>query len=425
MHADHPTPAPSRRRFLQTTAAAVAAAGAAPLAFGAHAGGTDMLKVGLVGCGGRGGGAAENALKGDKYVKLWAMADAFPDRIETKLHDLQEFSAQIDVPPERRFAGFDAYKHVIDCCDVVLLATPPHFRPIHLKAAVAAGKHVFCEKPMAVDAPGVRSVMASIAEAKAKGTCLMSGFCFRYEPSKRETVARLRGGAIGDILAIQANYNTGPIWAPHPRKPGWSDMEYQVRNWYYYTWLSGDHNVEQHVHNLDKASWVLGDAVPLAAHGTGGRQVRTDPKYGNIFDHHSVVYEFPNGVKVFSNCRQMAGCENDVSDHVIGTEGSCQLMDHVITGERAWKYKGPKPNMYQQEHDELFAAIRAGKVVSDAFMANSTLIAIMGRMATYTGKKVTWEEALNSKEDLSPPAYDMSLSLPVPPVAMPGKTKLV
>jgi myo-inositol 2-dehydrogenase / D-chiro-inositol 1-dehydrogenase len=417
----------SRRHFLRASAATLAAAASVP----AHVAGNDLLRIGLIGCGGRGSGAAENAVRADKNCKLVALGDAFPDRIEKCLGVLGKsmgdrlYAEKIDVPPEQRFAGFDAYKHVIDAVDVVLLATPPGFRPMHLRAAVEAGKHIFCEKPMAVDAPGVRSVIQSAELARQKKICLVSGFCYRYDPPKRETVQRLHDGAIGDVVAIQANYLTGPIWHVD-RTPAMSDMEWQMRNWYYFTWLSGDHIVEQHIHNLDKAAWVLKNQYPVSAVGLGGRQVRTDPKFGHIFDHHAVVFEYESGVKLFSYCRQMDRCAPDVSDHIIGTGGSCQLMKHRIDGPHRWKYQGELPDMYQVEHDELFAGIRADKALNDgSFMADSTLMAIMGRMATYTGQKVTWKQALKSTENLMPPRLDMSASLPMPPVAKPGVTKLV
>jgi predicted dehydrogenase len=419
---------PTRRRFLQSSAAAAGTLAAAGR-LSAHIGGSDTLRIGLIGCGGRGTGAAENALAADSNVRLVAMADAFPDKIEKSLaqirRDFGDNAAKIDVPPERRFSGFDAYQHLIDCVDVVLLCTPPGFRPMHLKAAVEAGKQIFCEKPMAVDGPGVRSVVESAQRAKEKNLNLVSGFCYRYDPPKRETVRRIHDGAIGDVVAIQANYLSGPIWHVE-RTPSMSDMEWQMRNWYYFTWLSGDHIVEQHVHNLDKAAWVLKDAYPVAATGLGGRQVRTDPKFGHIFDHHSVVFEYANGVKLFSYCRQIKGCAQDVSDHIFGTQGSSELMKHTIEGPHKWSYRGDLPDMYQVEHNELFAAIRSGKTLNDgSFMARSTLMAILGRMATYTGRRVTWEQALNSKENLMPEKLDMAMSLPMPPVAMPGITKVV
>jgi predicted dehydrogenase len=419
----------SRRRFLQSSIATAGTLTAASQ-LQAHAAGSDTLRIGLVGCGGRGTGAAQNALAADANVKLVAMADAFPDRVEKSLAQIQrdlgnKFSEKVDVPHERRFAGFDAYKNVIDSVDVVLLATPPGFRPMHLKAAVEAGKHIFCEKPMAVDGPGVRSVIQSAERAREKNINLVSGFCYRYEPSKRETVRRIHDGAIGDVVTIQANYLTGPIWHVE-RTPAMSDMEWQMRNWYYFTWLSGDHIVEQHVHNLDKAAWVLKDAYPVAATGLGGRQVRTDPKYGHIFDHHSVIFEYASGVRVYSHCRQMKGCAQDISDHVFGTQGKAELMKHTIDGPHKWTYRGESVDMYQSEHNELFAAIRAGKTINDgSFMSKSTLMAILGRMATYTGKRVTWDQALNSQESLVPEKLDMAMSLPMPPVAMPGITKVV
>jgi predicted dehydrogenase len=423
--------APSRRQFLQasavTTAATLAAAAAQPV----HAAGDDLLRVGLIGCGSRGRGAVEQAMRADRNVKLVALGDAFPDKVEGCYGVLKRqlgdklFAEKVDVPAERRFTGFDAYKQVIDAVDVVLLATPPGFRPIHLRAAIDANKHVFCEKPMAVDAPGVRSVIETAEMAKQKKLCLVSGFCFRYDLAKRETINHIHDGAIGDVLAIHCNYNANPIWHV-ARTPAMSDMEWQMRNWYYFTWLSGDHNVEQHIHSLDKAAWVMKDVYPVSAVGLGGRQVRTDPMFGHIFDHHAVVYEYANGTKLFSFTRQMKNCFNDVSDHVIGSNGSCQLMAHKIEGPHAWQYSGQSSDMYQQEHDELFAGIRSGAALNDGgFMAYSTLMGIMGRMATYTGQKVMWQQALNSKENLMPSRLDMSASLPTPPVAKPGLTKLV
>lgn len=424
---------PSRRDFLKGSTAALvggALAGTLAISRSAHAAGDDVLKIGLIGCGGRGTGAAQNALLADAGVKLTALGDTFADRLQGSLNHLRQLEAKgevptgsIDVTPDRSFVGFDAYQKVIDSgVDVVLLCTPPHFRPAHFKAAVAAGKHAFVEKPVAVDAPGVRSVLATAEEAKRKGLSIVSGLCWRYHPPKREIIQRIHDGAVGDVLAIHTSYNTGGLWVK-PRQPEWSDMEWQLRNWLYFTWLSGDHNVEQHVHSLDKAAWVMRDEPPLRATGLGGRQVRVQPEYGNIFDHHAVVYEYASGVKVFAYCRQQDHCSTDVSDHVIGSKGKADIMAGKISGENKWEYRGPAPNMYQVEHNELFASIRSGQPLDNSlYMARSTMLAILGRMATYTGQTITWDQAMNSQEDLTPPAYDW-VSLPTPPVALPGITK--
>ncbi|HYG76954.1 MAG TPA: Gfo/Idh/MocA family oxidoreductase [Planctomycetota bacterium] len=429
---DAPKPTPSaessRRDFLSASSAAVAGAAlASSIASRAYAAGDDVIKVGLIGCGGRGTGAAEQALNADKNVKLVAMGDTFSDRLEGSLSNLKKCSAgsKVDVAPDKKFVGFDCYKQVIDSgVDVVLLASPPHFRPAHLKYAVEKGKHVFAEKPVAVDGPGVRSVLATCEEAKKKNLSIVSGLCWRYHNPKRETIARCQDGAIGDILIMQCTYNSGPLWM-HPRKPDWSDMEWQVRNWTYFTWLAGDLITEQHIHSIDKAAWVMKDTYPVKATGTGGRQVRTGKEYGHIYDHFSTVFEFANGAKCFSNCRQMAGCDNDITDHFYGTKGRCDVFKHQIIGENAWKYSGKDNNMYQTEHDELFASIRAGKPINNGdYMAKSSLMAIMGRMSAYTGKTITWDMALNSKEDLSPPKYEWC-SIETPPVPMPGQTKFL
>ncbi len=420
----------TRRDFL---AAGAAAASLAALAPAVHAAGSDVLKVGLIGCGGRGTGAAEQALSADPNARLTAMGDLFDDHLQAKLKLLREnekVGPRVQVDNQNCYTGIDAYKGVIGSgVDVVLLTTPPHFRPLHLKAAIDAGKHVFCEKPVAVDAPGVRKVLAACKEAKRKNLAVVSGLCWRYHRGKQETFRRIHDGAIGDIVAMQCSYLTGPLW--HVKQaPGMSDMEWQLRNWLYFTWLSGDHIVEQHIHSLDKMMWAMKDQPPARATGTGGRQVRTGPEFGHIYDHFSIVYEWPNGVKAFGRCRQMGGKEVviDVNDYLMGTEGTCDVMKHNITGKKPWRYKTPAgdaDDMYQNEHDALFASIRNGKPINDGeWMSQSTLLAIMGRMAAYTGRVITWEMALNSQEDLTPPAYEFG-PLPVPPVAMPGKTPFI
>jgi predicted dehydrogenase len=423
--------ASTRRDFLKSSAVAVAAGAATaslPLAAAAHVAGSDVLRIGLIGCGGRGTGAAGQALNADKNVKLVAMADAFDDHLEKSLATLQKDSAimqKVDVPEDRRFVGFNAYKDLLASgVDVVLLCTPPHFRSAHLKAAIDAGKHVFAEKPVAVDAPGVRSVLATCAEAERKNLSVVSGLCLRFDSGFQEIIKRIHDGALGEIVGLQTNDLRGPIWM-FPRQKGWSDMEWQMRDWYYFTWLCGDFNVEQHVHNLDVMAWIMKGEYPVRASGIGGRQVRTGPEYGNIFDHHCVTYEYANGVKCFSACRQQVGCAHDISNHVMGSRGTAAVSEKrlAISGGTSWQYRGQKNNIFQTEHDELFASIRSGKPINNGeYMAKSTLMAILGRMATYTGQVITWDQALNSTEDLTPPKYEWG-SLPTPPVAVPGVTR--
>jgi len=388
----------------------------------------DTLKIGLIGCGGRGSGAANQALKADPNVVLWAMGDIFKDKMDSSLENLTKVHGpKVKVDEGRKFIGFDAFKKVLDSgVDVVLLATPPHFRPEHLTAAINAGKHVFCEKPVAVDAPGVRKVLDAAKLAKQKNVSLMSGFCWRYHEPKRASFARILDGAVGDITAIYNTYDTGTLWS-FPRVSGWTDAEYVLRNWTYYTWLAGDHIVEQAVHSIDMMAWAMGGKLPVSVVGTGGRQVRTDALFGNIFDHFSVVYDYDNGVKGFHHSRQQANCENSYLVQTLGTKGSamvnCARNVHEITGANPWKYDGPQNDMYQTEHNELFASIRSGKLINDGeFMAHSTLTAIMGRMAAYTGKRITWDEALNSTEKLGPDTYSFDMKPPVVEVAKPGIT---
>lgn len=427
-----PQPNASRRQFIGTSLSAVATtvgAGTVALPSSVHAaGGDDVLKVGLIGCGGRGTGAARQALDADPKVKLVAMGDAFEDRLQSSLKSLsavKEIAGKIDVPPENQFVGFDAYQGVIAAdVDVVLLTTPPQFRPMHLKAAIDAGKHVFAEKPVAVDAPGVRSVLQTCEEAKRKNLSVVSGLCIRYDGGFRETVKRLHDGAIGDIHTMIANDYRGGIWVK-PRKDDWSDMYWQMKNWYYFTWLSGDFNVEQHVHYLDVCAWVMG-GYPSKAVGMGGRQVRTDPMYGNIYDHHSVTYEYDNGARLISNCRQQRGCWNEMGSYAFGSKGRANVSESLleITTDTTWRFDEEVKNMYQVEHDELFAGIRAGKPLNNGeYMAKSTLLAIMGRMATYTGQEITWEQAMNSVQDLSPERYAWDAAAPEVVIARPGITK--
>lgn len=415
----------SRRTFLQTSAV-TAGTLAAPAV---HAAGGDTLKIALIGCGGRGSGAAANALNADSNVKLVALCDVFEDQAKRALKNLSgQYPSKVDVG-DRVFTGFDGYKSAIDACDVAILATSPGFRPLHLAYAVEKNKHVFMEKPHATDVAGAKSVIESAKKAEQKKLALCSGFCYRYDPFKRETVKRLHDKQIGDVLAIHTTFLTGELWdrSGMTKKKDPAEMEYQLRMWYYFTWLSGDFLVEQAIHNVDKAHWVLGE-LPIAATGLGGRQVRTDPKFGNIWDNFSIVYEYASGAKVFLQCRQQPGrVYSNNNDHIIGSKGTCQLMQHTIheAAGSTWTHPGKHDFgfMYQNEHNELFASIRAGKPINDGVRsAMSTLMGIMGREAAYTGERLSWKQVTASNQTLVPAEFAWGPN-PVPPVAMPGKTR--
>lgn len=389
------------------------------------------LKVGLIGCGGRGTGAAVQALQADPDVVLTAMGDVFEDRLNEAYQEIIKVANnRVTINNENKFVGFDAYLKVINSgVDVVLLATPPAFRPDHLMAAVNAGKHVFCEKPVAVDAPGVRKVLLAAKKAQEKKLSLVSGFCFRYDLSNRSIFGKILKGDVGDIRTVSTFRHGGELWTK-PRQPDWTKMTYQMRNWYYYNWLSGDFIVEQAVHSIDMMSWAMGDQMPVKATGTGGRQVRVAEIYGNIYDHFAVEFEYANGAKGFHFTRQQAGTSGRNTVEVMGTEGTASITigrSYEITGKNAWKYTGPRNDMYQTEHDELFASIRNGKPINDGeWMAKSTMLAIWARMAGYTGQTITWDQAINSNETLGPKTedYTWDLNWKVPPVAKPGITKL-
>ena len=389
-----------------------------------HAAGSDEIRMGLIGCGARGTGAVENALSAARGVRLVAMADAFKDHLDRSLKYLTRFEDKVDVPPERQFVGLGAFEHLLalDEVNYVILATPPGFRPWFLKATVEAGKNIFAEKPVAVDGPGIRAVLEAYEAAKTKGLYIGVGTQRHHQTGYLETIKRIHDGAIGEITEARCYWNQGPIWM-FPREPQWSDMEWQLRDWYYFTWLCGDHIVEQHVHNLDVINWAT-NSHPVNAVGLGGRQARTGPEYGNIYDHFAVDYEYPNGLHVASYCRQMTQCENNVSEALVGSKGFCQVNKYTITGENPWRLSGKDNLPYVQEHTDLIAAIRAGNPYNELQgVAESTLTAILGRTAAYTGQKVSWEQALNSEESLMPTKLDWG-PLAVEPVAVPGQTKV-
>ncbi|WP_162339914.1 Gfo/Idh/MocA family protein [Cyclobacterium salsum] len=426
----------NRRTFLKSTGTAVIGSAVLPMGFSirqGYAARREPLKVGLIGCGGRGTGAAAQALKADKDAELTCMADIFSDYLEESFQSLKKINPeQVKVTDAQKFVGFDAYQKVLDAgVDVVILTTPPAFRPAHFKAAVDAGKHVFCEKPVAVDAPGVRSVLASAKKAKEKGLSVVSGFTFRYDFPKRALFGRILDGEIGEVTNVFTARNGGGLWYK-PRQENWTEMEYQLRNWYYYDWLSGDYIVEMMVHSLDMMSWALGDRLPLQATGTGGRQSRTESQWGNIYDHFAIEYEYENNIKGVHFSRQQKGCSNTNKVDIAGTEGFASVdigkRVHATMGSERWDYKGESNNPYETQHEELFASIRAGQPMNEGeLMANSTMLAILGRMVGYSGQTITWEQAMNSEHKLGPAAddYRWDLVVDVPPIAVPGITKVV
>ncbi|MFN7292935.1 MAG: Gfo/Idh/MocA family protein [Pirellula sp.] len=419
-----------RRSFLKTTlAAGSATAGLSSstfLARSAHAAGSDIIKVGLVGCGGRGSGAAKDAMTADPGCRLTAIADVFYERMNDGKKNLSKtLGDQYAVTDDQSFSGWECLNQILATdIDVVLLATPPGFRPAQMEAAVKAGKHVFCEKPVAVDPVGVRRVMAASEMAKERGLSVVSGLCWRYDLGVKATMEQIFSGAIGEIVTIQENYLTGTLWSRVP-KPEWTPMHNQVLNWLYYRWLSGDHIVEQFIHSLDKAMWLHNDVPPVKCYGTGGRQVRTEEKFGDIYDHFAVVYEWEDGTRCFAQTRQMSECFSETEDFVFGTKGTAKILANSIKGETNWRYEGNKPSMYELEHVALMNSIRRGEALNNGdYMSKSTLMAIMGREAAYSGQVITWKDMMESDMKLGPDdiAWGEAPEVAVP---MPGRYRFV
>ena len=421
----------SRRNFVKTSALLGAASTVQAANINNNLSSDKPLRIALVGCGGRGTGAAMQALKVRKGVKIVAVADAFQDKAEAIHKRLtRKPNPQIDIPKERVFHGFDAYKKAIDSdCDLVILATPPHFRPIHLEYAVNKKKHVFMEKPVAVDGPGIRSVMKSSDIAKANNTMLAVGLQRRHQFDYKESIQRCQDGAIGNFQYAKVYWNSGGVWT-RKREEGMSEMEYQMKNWYYFNWLCGDHIVEQHIHNLDVINWLKG-THPTQCSGMGGRQVRTAKEHGEIYDHFFTEYQYADGTQMFSQARHIKNCVNTVDEYAYGDKGRIHFKKHQITGETNWKFDGKRVSGHQQEWNDLIDSLDRGEIYNEGHTgAEATLTAIMGRMASYSGKTVTWEQALNSEVKLSPDSYTWNSTPPtVPnakgeyPIPMPGATK--
>ncbi|HEU4753916.1 MAG TPA: Gfo/Idh/MocA family oxidoreductase [Armatimonadota bacterium] len=422
----------TRREFLKTATAAGSTAALLATTNYAFAQGSDQIKIGLVGCGGRGTGAAADALQADPGIHLTAMGDVLRPQLERSLATLQKqegLGSRVQVPEKNQFIGLDAYQRVIDSgVDVVLLCTPPGFRPQHIKAAVAAGKHIFAEKPMGTDVAGVLSALKAVNGGR-KDRSFLSGFCYRYAEPHRAFYKRLHEGAIGPVRFVHATYLTSPVKPMPPasaRPAGMSDVEWQIRNWYNFVWLSGDGLIEQACHSIDKIMWAMKDVLPARCVATGGRIHPNNE--GNIFDHIDVFYEWPDGTRATMAQRQIADCpHNDNTDYVIGTKGTgtVHFAAAEMTGDTPWRTETPRKTMYQLEHDALFAAIRKNQPIREQEkMARSTLVGLMGRMAAYTGAAVTWDDLIKSNEDLFPKELDWNGRLPIAPMAKAGKPAL-
>lgn len=420
----------SRRTFVEASAAVAAAMALPRRAFAIGRKTADPIRIGVIGVGGRGTGAARNAVAASDNVFITAIGDLFPDRLAEARAGFARavtqdarFAAAYKVTDATAFTGWDAYKQVLATdCDLVILATPPAFRSMHLTAAVAANKHIFTEKPVAVDIKTALEAIAASDAAKAKGLGIVAGTQRRHDPRYVETIKRIHDGAIGDVINAHVWWNQGGLWS-HPRKPQWSDMEYQLRNWLYYTWASGDHIVEQHVHNIDVANWVFG-AHPVKATALGGRQTRTDPLYGHCFDHFAVEYEYADGRRMTSWCRQQDGTQSKVAEWFQGTRGKSNAYD-TIEGPNAWKHatlEGMNP--YVEEHRNLVASIRAGRPLNEGRqVTESNITAILGREAAYTGQTITWDELMASNLSILPTSWQFG-ALATPAVPTPGETTL-
>jgi predicted dehydrogenase len=426
----------TRRDFLKASTGVASAAALGTLGFEhrAYAAGSDVIRVGMIGCGGRNAGAANQALTADKGARLVALCDIFMDRVKEKRAALKtEKGDQVVAGDEHCFAGFDGYKHVIEASDVVVIANAAKFHPLHTLAAIEAGKHVFVEKPHGIDPLGMKVMQQAADLAGQKGLCLVSGLHSRYHTGYAETVKRIHDGAIGDVVSMEENF-LRPPYVVIDRKPGLSELQWQCSTQYHFRWLSGDDVVQSLVHNLDRASWVMHNQVPVKCHGLGGRSSMTEPIYGDVFDHHSVVYEFANGVRIYAFCRTTTGCYDEYSSIVFGSKGKADIMGCRITGDKSWRWTG-QCDPYQREHDVLFAAIRSGKPVNNGdYMIPSTMVSVMGQISCYTGKEVTLDQIKQSdycyppkpqdcRDDMEPPSKaEASGSYPVP---LPGRTKMI
>ncbi len=430
-------PQTTRRDFLKRSAvgaAGTAALGTISAARGAHAAGDEVIRIGMIGSGGRCSGAAAQSMKAGPYVKLVAMCDVFDSRVQASRKNLQKQSPdQVLVDDDHCFTGLDGYQHVIDSADVVLIACASKFHPMYSEAAIQAGKHVFVEKPHAIDPVGVRRVRAVAELAKQKGLSLVSGLQSRFHAGWQETVKRIHDGILGDVVAAQSMFLRAP-YRVMSREPGLSELEYQFWNWYHFCWLSGDDVPQSLVHNVDRISWIMQEEMPTWTFGLGGRSSSFGEVYGDMFDHNTAVYEYESGARLYALCRTQAGCYNNSSDIIMGTKGTCYLGRCRIEGETNWRFEGQHNNPYDAEQKALIDSVREGKPINSGYhMANSTLIGVMGQMTCYSGKPVQWDEAAKSDLQYGPTPEETTLEMDPPtvpdetgnyPLPLPGITKL-
>ena len=427
---------PARRDFLKKSFAVSAGAtalGGLSLARGAHAAGSDVLRIGLIGCGSRGPGAAVNAMNMDPGARLVAMTDIFLDRVKNRRDMLRKQKPdQVQVDDEHCFSGLDGYKPVIESADVVLIACSAKYHPVYLRAAIEAGKHVFVEKPHAIDPVGVRQVADACALAKKKNLSVLSGLHSRFHPGYQEAVKRVHDGAIGRIVSIEENFLRGP-YGLYRRQPSQNEVEYQFGNQYHFAWLCGDDVPQSLIHNLDRATWAMQGQMPVRAHGLGGRSASFGEVFGNVFDHHSVVYEYADGVRLYAFARTQNGCHGHYGSLVLGSEGWCNIMQCRIGGKTEWRYEGPRQNPYDLEHKALFSGIRSGNPINcGEYMVPSTMVTVLGQLACYSGKQLTWDQVAQSEFVFTPKVEDVRLDMEPPvkpdekgwyPVPLPGITR--
>ena len=428
-------PQSTRRDFLKTSVAGAAVLGGLSIARSAHAAGNETIRIGMIGCGGRCTGAAAQSLKVGPFVKLVAMYDIFEDHLRGSLDALKKrYPEQVLVDDDHCLTSFDGYRQVIDSVDVVLIACASKFHPMYAEAAIRAGKHVFVEKPHGIDPVGVRRMQAVCDLAEKKGLSIVSGLQSRFHAGWIETVKRIHDGAIGDITAMQSMFLRGP-YRVIPRDPAWSEIKYQFRNWYHFRWLSGDDVTQSLVHNVDRMSWIMKEEMPTWCFGLGGRSSSFGEVYGDMFDHHTAVYEYAGGTRMYALCRTQDGCYNNAGDIIMGTRGRCYLDQCRIEGENAWRYEQPHNNPYDAEQKVLIDSVREGRPINSGYhMANCTLLAVMGQIACYTGKPTKWDDVLNADLQFGPAPEDSTFEIEPPtlkddtgnyPLPIPGITELL